>query len=89
MSDAPNLEESKERFPEKAVSFTDFPHLATIKFQIVINPITQDGSIHPTPASKEKLNKCGIDEYALLQVQGADLYTCIQNVKEKLEKLNG
>jgi len=89
MSDESPLEEVNKRPPEKAISFTDFPHLATIKFQVVVNPIMQDGSIHPTPASKEKLNKCGIDEYAILQVQGPDLYTCIKNVKEKLEKLNG
>lgn len=75
--------------PEKIQKRISCPHEAVIKMQIVVRSVTEDGSINPNPISRDKLNKYGLDNYAVLCVRGYDMVDCLKNVKTKLEKLNG
>ena len=79
---------NRER-PERIQKRISCPHEAVIKMQITVRSVAQDGSINPNPISRKKLNKYGLDNYAVMHVRGYDMVDCLKNVKTKLEKLNG
>lgn len=66
------------------------PHVATIKFNIVIQKVLTDGSIHPEIIDCKSLFKNNeIAQKGELVVYGYDIWNCVENVKQKLENLNG
>ena len=68
---------------------TDVPHSAIIKVSIKVHKQLKDGSLEPKYLSAEELNRLGIAPCAEMRVDGFDKNSCVNNIKNKLEKLNG
>ena len=76
---------------------SEVPHSAVIRIQIKIHQQLKDGSLSPKYLSvdglgdvyKRQLNKLGIAPCAEMKIDGFDRNSCVKNVLDKLEKLNG
>ena len=68
---------------------SDVPHSAVIRVQIKVHQQLKDGSLNPRYLSADELNKLGIAPYAEMRIDGFDKNSCVKNVLNKLEKLNG
>lgn len=64
-----------------------YPHYATIVFDIKINKMLPDGSLDSSFVSEKELNKFGISKTAVFGVHGYDKVDCIKKVKQVLEAL--
>jgi hypothetical protein len=67
---------------------TTAPHCAIITFDIKIHQKLSDGSLHPTIMTMDEMREHGITTKASMKVEGFNQKKCIENLKEKLEKLN-
>ena len=67
----------------------DYPHHATVTMKIDIRKIERDGTLGHDVMGNHLLKKYGISTKAQWFVSGASEAECIQNLKEKVEKLNG
>ena len=63
------------------------PHKAVITFDIKIMPINLDETLG-VPISDKRLMKYHMGSQAQIAVSGVSEADCVQNVKNKLEKLN-
>ena len=68
---------------------SDVPHSAVVRIQIKVHQQLKDGSLNPRYLSTDELNKLGIAPYAEMRIDGFDKNSCVKNVLNKLEKLNG
>jgi|TARA_A100001391_G_C5066764_1_gene277366 hypothetical protein len=68
---------------------SEVPHSAVIRIQIKIHQQLKDGSLSPKYLSVDELNKLGIAPCAEMKIDGFDRNSCVKNVLDKLEKLNG
>jgi hypothetical protein len=67
----------------------DVPYSAIIKVSIKVHKQLKDGSLEPKYLSAEELNRLGIAPCAEMRIDGFDKNSCVKNIKDKLEKLNG
>ena len=68
---------------------SDVPHSAVVRIQIKFHQQLKDVSLSPTHLSVDELNKLGIAPCAEMKIDGFNQDSCIKNVLDKLEKLNG
>ena len=68
---------------------SDVPHSAVVRIQIIVHQQLKDGSLSPKNLSVDELNKLGIAPCAEMRIEGFDKISCVKNVLDKLEKLNG
>tara|TARA_R110000744_G_scaffold3161_1_gene12255 strand:+ start:1140 stop:1364 length:225 start_codon:yes stop_codon:yes gene_type:complete len=71
------------------LSRANVPHGAIIKVSIKVHQQLKDGSLDPRHLSVEELNHFGIAPCAEMRIDGFDRNSCVKNIKDKLEKLNG
>lgn len=67
----------------------DYPHHATVTMKIDIRKIEKDGTLSHEVMGNHLLKKYGISTKAQWCTSGASEAECIQNLKDKMEKLNG
>ena len=65
------------------------PHKAIVTFDIRIHEVMSDGTLYPMPVSKEVIQKHGINNKAIIAVEGLNRADCIRKIKDKLERVNG
>jgi hypothetical protein len=69
------------------MSKRELPHTSVITFDINIRPINPDNSLGES-LSDERLLKYNLGKKAQINILGVSEADCIQNIKNKLEKLN-
>ena len=69
------------------MSKRELPHTSVITFDIDIRPINPDNSLGES-LSDERLLKYNLGKKAQINILGLSEADCIQNIKNKLEKLN-
>jgi|TARA_R110002020_G_scaffold258231_1_gene471952 hypothetical protein len=71
------------------LSRSEIPHSAIVKVSIKVHKQLKDGSLEPSYLPVEELNRLGIAPFAEMRIDGFDKNSCVKNVLDKLEKLNG
>ena len=69
------------------MSKRELPHVSVVTFNIDIRPLNPDNSLGES-LSDERLLKYNIGKKAQMNISGVSEAECIQNIKNKLEKLN-
>jgi hypothetical protein len=69
------------------MSKRELPHTSVITFDIDIRPINPDNSLGES-LSDERLLRYNLGKKAQINILGVSEADCIQNIKNKLEKLN-
>ena len=66
------------------------PHVAIIKFNVIVHRMLPDGSLDPEIVDCSDLFKDNeMAKNAEITVEGFDKWHCVKKIKQKLEKLNG
>lgn len=64
-----------------------FPHVATISFDIKMSKVLQDGTIDTALVSNKDMEKYGISNKAIFIVKGIDKIDCFEKIKKVLGAL--
>jgi len=63
------------------------PHSAVIRILIDVHPVLETGELDGKTLSPKELKEFDLKQKHLIQIKGFDLYDCIKNVKDTINKL--
>ena len=74
---------------ESEANRKECPHVAKVTFNIEVKRINHDGSMSNYSLGEKELEKYGVTNKAIIHITGPTESICVNNLKERLEKLNG